>query len=314
MINLKSKKNVPKEKVLIVGYGAMGKKYENFLKEKYDIFYYDKKKIKKKNFLKDLRSIKKLNLLFSIISTPANTHKKYVEIMIKNEINFLVEKPLFIKKNGWKSIVNKIKRKKLICCVGYPRRNGEAYNYIKRLLNNQNTIGNLRIIKTNYSQDYRKYRKDFKKIYYASKKTGGGIVFDALSHHINLISFFSGKIKKIKIFEDNLEIKDVKVSDTSLLVIKMINGVNAYLFGNQFQKPNIDEIEFIGTKGNLIFERIENKLFYQNEYKKKLIKKFTENYEDMFKNQILNYLKSIKLNSTVSTSVEEDYLNIGRLR
>ena len=32
------------------------------------------------------------------------------------------------------------------------------------------------------------------------------------------------------------------------------------IYGNQFQKPNIDEIEFIGTKGNLIFDRIKNEI------------------------------------------------------
>jgi predicted dehydrogenase len=309
----KKKRYFSKEKILIIGYGSMGKKYEFFLKKNFEIFYYDKKKIIKKNFLKNLKNIRKQNFLFSIISTPANTHKYYVKIMVNNDINFMVEKPLSIKTEGWKSIIEDIKQKKLICCVAYPRRNGEAYNYIKSLIYQKKIIGKLKIIRTNYSQDFRKYRKDYKKIYYKSIKTGGGIVFDALTHHLNLISFFAGNIKNINVFEKNLEIKNVKVPDTCSLVVKMFNGIYAFMFGNQFQKPNVDEIEFIGTNGNLKFERISNKLIYQNEKKIYLIKRFKETYNDMFKKQILNYIRSIKSGFKVSTSIEEEYLNIYKL-
>ena len=291
----------------------MGKKYEFFLKKNFEIFYYDKKKIIKKNFLKNLKNIRKQNFLFSIISTPANTHKYYAKIMVNNDINFLVEKPLSIKTEGWKSIIEDIKQKKLICCVAYPRRNAEAYNYIKNLIYKKKIIGKLKIIRTNYSQDFRKYRKDYKKIYYASKKTGGGIVFDALTHHLNLITFFGGSIKNIKVFKKNLEIKNVKVPDTSLLEIKLKNGIYAFIFGNQFQKPNVDEIEMIGTKGNLKFDRIQNNIFYLTEYKSILIKKFKESYEDMFKKQITNYINSIKNKIPVSTRLDEEFTNIKKI-
>lgn len=302
-----------RHKVLIIGYGAMGKRYEAVLKNNFKIYYYDKKKIKKKNLLKNLKDLNKQNFLFSIISTPANTHKEYAQIMVRNNINFLIEKPLFANKENWNSIIRQIKKKKLTCSVAYPRRNGESYNIIKNLINKKKIIGDLKIIRSNYSQDYRKYRRDYNQIYYAHKKSGGGIVFDALTHHINLVSFFSGRIQNIKTYSKNLVIEDVKVPDTANLVIKMSNGVNAFLFGNQFQKPNIDEFEFIGTKGNLRYDRISNKLVYQNEKNLFLLKKFKESYEDMFKKQILNYINSIKNRTKVSTPIEEDYRNIGML-
>lgn len=291
----------------------MGKKYEFFLKKNFEIFYHDKKKVIKKNFLKNLKNIRKQNFLFSIISTPADTHKYYAKMMVKNDINFMVEKPLSTRTEGWKSIIRDIKQKKLTCCVAYPRRNGEAYNFIKNLIFKKKIIGKLKIIRTNYSQDFRKYRKDYKKIYYASNKTGGGIVFDALTHHLNLITFFGGYIKSIKVFKKNLEIKNVKVPDTSFLEIKLNNGIYAFVFGNQFQKPNIDEIEMIGTKGNLKFDRIQNNLFYLTEYKSILLKKFKESYQDMFKKQIANYISSIKKKIPVSTRLDEEFENIKKL-
>ena len=54
------------------------------------------------------------------------------------------------------------------------------------------------IIKSNFSQDFRNLRKDYKNIYYSQMNESGGIVYDALSHHINLLTYFMGKIKRLK--------------------------------------------------------------------------------------------------------------------
>ena len=45
----KIKTNIINEKkILIIGYGSMGKKYEKILSKKFEIKFFDKKKIKKK--------------------------------------------------------------------------------------------------------------------------------------------------------------------------------------------------------------------------------------------------------------------------
>ena len=41
-----------KKKVIIIGYGSMGKKYEKILNKKFKIDIYDKKKINQKNLIK----------------------------------------------------------------------------------------------------------------------------------------------------------------------------------------------------------------------------------------------------------------------
>ena len=85
------------------------------------------------------------------------------------------------------------------------------------------------------------------------------------------------------------------------------------IFGNQFQKPNIDEIEFIGTKNNLIFDRIKNKLFLTNR-KKKLIKKFNEKYDQLFFNQIKNFLICLKKRKQPKTTLSEEFENLSKLQ
>ena len=302
---------INKKKILVIGYGSMGKKYEKVLKKKYSIFFYDKKKIKKKNSIKKLSYSAIKKFYFIIIATPPNHHKKYCDMCVKACKDFIVEKPLFLNKKGWKKTILKIRKKKLICSVAYPRRHSMAYRYIKNIIK-KGKIGKLKIIKSNFSQNFRKLRKDYKSIYYSNMRESGGIIFDALSHHINLFSYFAGKIKNISKSEMRLAYKDIKVNDTALISIIFRNKILGIIFGNQFQKPNVDEVEFIGTKNNLIFNRIDNRLFlYDNN--KKLIKSFKESYEDLFMNQLKNFITCLTKRTQPESSLLEELDNLGKL-
>ena len=302
---------IRKKKILIIGFGSMGKKYEKILKKKYSIYFHDKKKIKKNNFIKKLNLSIVKKFYFVIITTPPNYHKEYCNLCVQANKDFIVEKPLFLKIEGWKKIVLNIKKKRLICSVAYPRRESIVHKYIKNIIK-KDKIGKLKIIKSNYSQDFRSLRKDYKNIYYSNMNESGGIVFDALSHHINLLSYYGGKIKKILKSEMKLTYTDINVNDTALISIFFKNKILGVIFGNQFQKPNIDEIEFIGTKKNLIFDRIKNQLFLINK-DKKLLKSFKETYDDLFSMQIKYFLLCMKKRSQPKTTLLEELDNLGKL-
>ena len=303
-----------RNKILLIGYGGMGKRYYENLKKRFEISVVETKikDLKKKNFYKDIKDVNLKNFYFGIISSPANTHYKYCSEFTKNNLDFIVEKPLFVKKKGWNSLLKKIKIKKIFCEVAYPRRHAESYNYIKKIVK-KNIIGSVKIIRFNFSQDFKKFRKDYNKTYYSKIKTGGGVTRDALTHHINLASFFLGKILHIDIFEKRISFKDVKVPDTASLKLSFKKNYHCEIFGNQFQKPNIDEMEIIGEKGNLKFNRIDNKLYLIDSYSKKMIKQFDETYDEIFKNQILNFIYSIKKKRKPQTSLFEDFYNLSKL-
>ena len=61
----------------------------------------------------------------------------------------------------------------------------------------------------------------------------GGIVFDALSHHLNLLAYYAGKIRKINKSEMKLVYSDINVNDTALISIHFKNNVlESYLVTN----------------------------------------------------------------------------------
>ena len=301
-----------RNKILLIGYGGMGKRYYEILKKKFDLHVVEKKSYNKTNFFKKINEVNLKDYYFGIISSPANTDYEYCKKFIGNKLDFMVEKPLFVKHKGWKTLLQQVKKKKIFCEVAYPRRHAESYNYIKKIINKK-LIGQVKIIRFNFSQDFRKFRKDYKETYFSKTKSGGGITRDALTHHINLASFFLGNIFSIDTFEKRFAFKDVRVPDTASLRLSFNKKYYCEIFGNQFQKPNIDEMEIIGEKGNLKFNRIENKLYFIDSKSKKLIKKFYETYDAIFENQVFNFIYSLKKKRIPKTSLFEEYNNLLKL-
>ena len=70
------------------------------------------KLIKKKNFLKNISHPLIKQFYFIIIATPPNHHKKYCDLCVKANKDFIiVEKPLFLNKKGWRKTILAIKKK-----------------------------------------------------------------------------------------------------------------------------------------------------------------------------------------------------------
>ena len=88
----------------------MGKKYEKITPKRLFNFFHDKKKIKKKKFIKKLNFLLLKKFYFVIIATPPRYHKKYCDMCVEASKDFIVEKPLFIKKKGWKKNILNIKK------------------------------------------------------------------------------------------------------------------------------------------------------------------------------------------------------------
>ncbi len=281
-----------------------------------NLVVYDENKetvIKVKKRFPHVKKLEKLNLSNQefdgvIISTPPNTHQKIVRLCLKNNLPFLLEKPLGESSKGWKEIIRDLKKKEIPSFIGYPRRFGEGYLKLKKICDSGN-IGKIIFIHSTFSQDFSRYRPDYKNTYYVNHKTGGGIIFDALSHHMDYFVFLFGPIKKITSLKEKNIILDTQVEDFAILDISFRNNdVEGLIIGNQFQKPNTDLIEIIGTKGSLKYDRIKNILYksLNDEWKEE---KINGDWKEILKKQALSFIDLINKKKTIGTSLAEG-LNI----
>jgi predicted dehydrogenase len=176
-------------KISVVGLGQMGVNHLNNLlniKNINLINIYDKikrKELENKYNTKFSENIKEVinNSDATIIATPTTTHFKYFLECSKKIKNIFIEKPLVTDIKQFKKILQITKKKKINLKVGYIERYNPTVQLIKKILK-KNKILNLDFIRTNNRQN---------------KIKDTNIIFDIMTHDIDLALYLSGDVKRI---------------------------------------------------------------------------------------------------------------------
>jgi predicted dehydrogenase len=256
------------KKILIIGYGSIGKKHANILKKKFkkiSIFIFSKQKVPKYfNKIENLDNIKNFKFKYVYICSKTNfhiTHLKIIDSQLK-KANIIIEKPLFEKFYNYKSTKNNI-------LVAYNLRFHPVLKFIKKFIKNKN-IFFINIYCGSYLPDWRR-NTDYTNSYSASKEDGGGVLLD-LSHEIDYLTWIFGKINKID-FKVSNKISNLNInSDDHLIVAGKVKNIKFIINLNYYSRINERFIKIYGKNYTLKGDLISNKVEIYN--KKKVIKKF----------------------------------------
>ena len=189
-------------KVLICGYGSMGKKYheliaENIKQVKIVILTSQELKGIRGNveIVKDINSAMSKDCTHAIIANPATMHIDYTCKMLNNGVNTLVEKPLFTGQEQDSQIKKLITIKnKENAFVGYVLRQDIIIKRVKQIVDSGD-LGELIAIDAKCGSWLPDWRPDrnYKETVSAKNSQGGGVLLE-LSHEIDLIMYLAGKI------------------------------------------------------------------------------------------------------------------------
>ncbi len=254
-------------KILIVGYGSIGRRHhKNLLNYNKDFYFYilTRQKIKnnKKNtrFVKNIAEVKeKIDYLF--ICTGANEHLKYIYLFILKVQKIFVEKPLSQNSKGLIKLYQFCKKNKIKIFVGY------NIIYLDSLLKLRQIIKTEKIlkvsIKTNY--DLRLWRKNirYQNSVSASKNRGGGVLLE-LSHDIHYLLWLLGKPKWVSCYFSKLSNLKVDTEDNVILNIGFNKAIS-----------NI-QMDFINKYYQRNLEILTNRNYYQWNYSKNNLMKFDQ--------------------------------------
>ncbi len=261
-------KNLPR-KILIIGYGSIGRKHAQILKKfNCEIAIFTKQKNITFKTLNRKKEILEYNPDYIIISNNTNKHREYLKFLEKNlrKKIILTEKPLLDRYENIKLFKNKY-------LVGYNLRFHPVIQYIKRNLKKKN----INFISVNVSTYLPKWRKniDYKKSNSAKNKLGGGLLLE-LSHELDYIKWLFGNINLIYSFSK--KISNLKIStDDILILFGSINKRIKVIFNmNFFSRINKREIIIEGNNFSLNADLIKNEvnLLSKNKVKKFFWKKF----------------------------------------
>ena len=304
--------------LLIVGLGGMGNKHLEIFRKHTEInFSLVDRDEKRFNKLKNKKRILNFFQLIPdnldefdgvVISTPPDTHKDIAQICIDQNTPFLLEKPLGSSVDGWQDLIIQSSKNGAKGLVAYPRRFGEGYKRLKERINSKD-FGEVFFVCSNFSQNFRKYRPDYANTYYAYKKSGGGILLDAISHHLDLMIYLFGEIRNITTKLRKVAILDTECEDFALTHIEFKhNNIIGFIQGNQFQKPNTDLIEIVGEKNSIKYDRIKDQFSSSND-ETWADEEISGDWDNILFDQSQNFLNLIQGLNYEGTSLKEG-LNI----
>lgn len=188
-----------KKKILIVGFGNVGKFYKSILSnnKKNDICVYDNK-IKNKdidfNSFHDVtRNIKQFSHV--IICTPSNLHFKLAEFFLKKNINVLIEKPFVLKlEHANKLIKITSKNKKLKCWTVLQNRYNKSIINFKKMIVKKN----INPFFVNAQLMWNRTKKYYHTSWRGNYKSDGGVLMNQAIHTLDLIIYLFGKVLSLE--------------------------------------------------------------------------------------------------------------------
>ncbi len=275
-------------RVLIIGYGSIGKKHAEILSQinrVKEIFILTKQTFPKKFYkCKTYKDIIKIDPDYIIVSSVTTNHYKdlkFINENLKNKV-IVVEKPLFEKNYIFKN-------KRNFIYVGYNLRFHPVLKKIKSIVSNRKIYS----INAECFSNLINWRKDrdYKKTSSAKKSSGGGVILD-LSHEFDYISWIFEKelIPTFKIFDKLSDLK-IETEDFLILNAKINKDIIVNILLKYYSFINSRKILIFGKNLSIKGDLLKNQLtvVYKNKIKRYNYKNF--NIKDTYfkmHNAILN--------------------------
>lgn len=201
-------------RVLIIGYGSIGKRHCEVLSNFKEIESIDVVTKQQLNDRKTFLSLEAVDTLESydyiIISSQTNKHYEqlsYLEQHVEGKI-ILCEKPLF-------ETDRELHVKNNIVYVGYVLRFHPLLQRLKELLKNE-TVLSANAACGQYLPAWRP-NTDYTKCYSAKKDEGGGVLLD-LSHEIDYVEWLFGNLTEIKSYQKKISDLEIDSDDFTTLL------------------------------------------------------------------------------------------------
>jgi len=292
------------DKILIVGYGSIGKRHvKNLLQNsKHEILIVTKRKINNKNeprikYFDSLTDALKEDPKIGFVTNETSFHVETAIKLAKKNIHLFIEKPLSNSSKNIKKLQEIVNKNKLITQMGCNWRFHPCIKKIKNIIEKEEIgkIYSVQVESNSYLPDWHPY-EDYRKGYAAKKKLGGGILLTCI-HELDFLYWYFGKINEIFSVTKKQSQLEVNVDDISLMIIKFKKNILGEIHLDYFQRPDYKRCKIIGSKGTLYWDSNINQVKFYPKNKKKWIKKIEiKKYEknEMYVNEILHFLKSVK--------------------
>ena len=278
----------------IIGFGNMGRQYENCFRKESSIFNLvgiaSKSKKKIKNITREVKffdtyeDLIKSSLIDAIyVSTLNNSHKNLVYLANLHDKKILCEKPLGMNLSEVEELFNLLKNKKdnFIEAIAY--RSHPQTEALLQLLGDKE-IGEIKKIESSFGFKVKKIRKNSRLF---NKKLGGGAILDLGCYPLSFFNLLKGN-KKMEIVKSNFNLCETNVDIDGEIILDIDNNIEAV--GKVSLRENLDNTCKIYCDNVQITLREPwlptNKSFIEVETKSRYYKKIISSNKSVYENQL----------------------------
>ncbi len=299
----KNKKNA-NLKVVIIGFGSIGKRHYRNLKTLglKEIFVYDSDKSKLIDLPFVLTSLNKESLsVFDavFICAPNNKHLSLAKLSAEAGCHLFIEKPLSNNLTGLADLKKIADKKGLITMVGCNMRFHPSIKFIKKFIDS-GRLGRIYGISHEFGYYLPLWRpgEDYRKNYAAKKSTGGGIVLDDI-HEYDLLFWLNdfSPVLERKIIRNRSGDLAIETEDFAAGSFLFKNGVLGTVVSNYLSRSYRRNICIVGQKGNLTWDFLSNKVIFSGQnFEREIFSATDFDFNDVYKDEI-NYFFDCLLKS-----------------
>ncbi len=240
-----------------------------------------------------------------VICSPTDTHADYVEIAAKARKHIFCEKPLDLSLHRVVEVLEIVKDYDIKLMLGFNRRFDKEFKQVQELVTN-GSIGDPHIVKIT-SRD-----PGAPPVSYI--KQSGGLFLDMTIHDFDMARFIVGKEVE-EVFAKGAVLIDPEIGkagdiDTAVITLTYTDGTLAIIDNSREASYGYDQrIEVFGSKG---MAQSENNFHNSHRlYNAKGIHRslplhfFLERYEEAYKNEMADYIKSLQNGDDVPVGGED---------
>ena len=303
------------KKILIVGYGSVGKRHVNNLISipnteiivctKQKNLKFSNKKIKTYTSLNE--SLKEKPDI-GFITNETSKHMSVAIDLAKQRLDLFLEKPLSNSMINVKALTKTVKKNNLITQMGCNFRFHPCLIRIKKIID-EGMIGRIIVAHVesgSYLPDWHPY-EDYRLGYAAREDLGGGIALTCI-HEIDYLYWFFGDVEEIFSITGKFSDLEVTSDDMSSVILRFKNDIIAEVHLDYFQRPDFKSCKIKGTKGTIYWNSDHNevKIYLMKENKWKTIMKL-KNFQrnQMFIDEIKHFLKCVEIRKPTINDVKQ---------
>ena len=304
------------KKVLILGYGSIGKRHARIIKENWPSIHLAALRSNPKNVHRSDHDILEENFIsiddaiswkpsVAIICSPSSEHLMQSSILTNQHIPLLIEKPLgtgFEELDQWDDLIEK--SKSLPILVGYVLRYDPCFVYIQNILKT-NRIGKITHVdayRGSWLPDWRP-NIDYRLTASASRSLGGGVLTE-LSHEIDFLNCLFPSLELIFSSMSSSGLLQIDVEDQAFLFCRSEECSNISIRLDFCTLPPKREVVFRGSTGEISWNIITSTVYQITEHGKQLYQPDNQ-YDNRYKLQLQNLFASVLGTESPKSSVLE---------